>query len=282
MAPLPPPRPIDPMAKLTLSIFGICIGFSVGLGILFFALPINYYTGPTSYFGVLAIIMIGLIFMMNCFFFRAFVTEKPYISDTDSSAIRKITPDEALKIFLISLLSLVIVIITVVIVYGLPMLPFLNSDMNSDVFINIFANTIGYWVVKSPLFSAMAGTETLQEIMGHLFHSKSFTSAYGENNTDFSFLITALDYKKIKDLEDALNNGGKDNDKPYINIQEFIGKLEFDFCLYDENGNYDRAEYIKQLKTLVLLKSKVGHYMWMNMSGLVALVVAMISSIIRG
>jgi len=275
---IPPPPPIDPMAKLTLSIFGICIGFSVGLGILFFIIIPNYYTRPLAYFGVLAIIMLGLIIMMNCFFFRAFVTKKPYNSDTDSSAISKISGSEFYQILMASLLSFVIVIFTVVIVYGIPMVPFLNFDMNQDVFINIFANTLGYWIVKSPVCSTIAGTETLQEVMGQLFHSKSFTKAYGENVMDFSFLITALDHRKMDDMINVLNAKEQSD---IILPRDFIGgDLAFDFCLYQEDTEGRRAKYLKQLKTLVDIKSRVGHYMWMNMSGVVALVVAMISTII--
>jgi hypothetical protein len=154
----------------------------------------------------------------------------------------------------------------------------LNQTENHDIFINIFANTVGYWVVKQPLVSTLVGTETLKNVMSQLVHSNSFKKAYGEDTCDFSFLITALDFNKMEKMQ-KMQDTSKENSNTLPNLQDYVGeKLAFDFCFYKHSEN--RAKYLKQLATLVEVKNKVGHYMWMNMSGIVALVVAMISSII--
>jgi hypothetical protein len=261
------PPPVDPMVKLTLTIFGILVGFSILFGILYFVIF------PKDLFGYIAVlgVFITVSFMMNLFFYQG------VIKGDDKVTLGAISPQMAAELMKNTLATMGIVVFTLVIVYGFPYFPYIGFK-DREIFVKVFENTVGFWVAASPFGAYLSGAkEPLSVVLANIFKSDQFRAKLPDDYPvpsddnripiDISFLLTVLDNNKMADFFNvSLENEELDN----------IEKTTFGFTTCAKNDD----ESVKKLAKYVALKNQVGKYMWLNMSGVVALLVAMISSFI--
>ena len=152
--------------------------------------------------------------------------------------IDKMGAKDALFVFWNTLAAFVIVAITM---FGLGTNPNL---------ISIFENTIGY------LFIHVWG---LDGLMSEIVKSKVF-DGLDVRNFNYNFLITQVN---MDNVEDIMNSDGKSG---------LNSPLDFRFEFDKEGGK--KASQKKLLESLVYTKNTVGHYVWIYLSSIVAILVS--------
>jgi len=124
----------------------------------------------------------------------------------------------------------------------------------------IFENTIGFWCLR------FLG---IRELMNEVFSSKTMDPIKeGSQPSEFNygFLITQFSLKNMEELIEYAKNC-----KNNMNEENRFG-LDFNFVLqYQEQAD--------KIRDMVYLKNTIGHYVWVYLASVVALVVSMIAVI---
>ena len=124
--------------------------------------------------------------------------------------------------------------------------------------VEIFENTIGYWIIKFSFVSYIGGLPYLKETMD-MFKSKSFENIKDDANYEIPFdvLLTTFDLPAFHDTYDSLNANQIDKD---FYIAETTEKKKND------------------LLHLVLAKNNIGHMVWIYIASIIT-ILATVNSI---
>jgi hypothetical protein len=153
--------------------------------------------------------------------------------------IDKMGAKDALFVFWNTLASFLIVAITM---FGLGTNPNL---------ISIFENTLGYWYIH---------IWGLDGLMKEIVKSNIFDKI-DVKNFNYNFLITQIN---MNNVEDIINSNGKTG----INSP-------LDFTIQFDNNK--KTSQTSLLKSLVYTKNTFGHYVWVYLASIVAILVSILA-----
>jgi len=219
-----------------------CILFSIPIGLAYMFV----FHGKAYWFRSILLFFVIYLFacVINLMFYRVVI-----MNDTQGE-INKMGSNDVGYVLAITLSGFMIVALTLM---GVSANPFL---------VDIFENTFGYWFLQ--YFGLKAFTD-------EIFSSKTMDpikKASDPNEFNYSFLITRFNLENLEELiqygMDCKNNREKDS-------ANRLG-LDFDFVLkYNEQA--------ERLRELVRLKNTVGHFSWIYLASVVALIVSMVGII---
>jgi hypothetical protein len=217
-----------------------CLLFSVPLGLIY---RFFYHNNVYWFRNILLFFAVYLLAcVINLLFYRV------VIMNDQNAQIDKMGSNDVGFVMTTTFAGFFIVALTLI---GLSANPLL---------VQIFENTIGYWLLQ--YFE-------LRELTDEVFSSKTMDPIKDNaksNEFDYSFLITRFNLDNLEELIEYGKNCKGNRDSAYL-----LG-LDFNFIL-----EYDEQE--KRVRDMVHLKNTIGHYIWVYLSSVVALIVSMIAVI---
>jgi hypothetical protein len=239
---------LHPSGKISLSqvwlvLFIIVIVFPVPLALIY---TFCFYKKTFWYRGL---ILFGLVtalgYIANLLFYRTMI-----MKDKEAK-IDKMSRKDALYVFWNTLAAFVIVAITM---FGIGTNPNL---------ITVFENTLGYQYIQ------LWG---LTSLMNDIVQSNLFEKI-DSNQFSYNFLITQISVENVDDIikmADSKEGSTGPSDKFPLDF-----RIMFDA---DKNIKMDQQE---KLRNLVATKNAFGHFMWMYLSSIVAMLVAILACVIN-
>lgn len=213
------------------------ISFTILSVILAFVLSILYsFASFHKYtFKKLIPVLIGLFSLLFIFNIFSFIVVK----DTDSLNITRTVKTSGY--------TFSIVAITYVLLFFTPRL------------INVFANTVGYFIIST--FKISKFTQVMSAFKSKLFPN---SSEYGFN-IPFNWLITTFNTNNI---EDAI--GTKEKEGQISRSRETDTRFDFYIDIKDDS----KCAFINDLKNLVETKEQIGHFVWLYLAIVTAVLIS--------
>ena len=239
---------LNPTGQISLSqvwlvLFIIAIVFPVPLALIY---TFCFYKKTFWYRGItLFALVLGLGYITNLLFYRTMI-----MKDKEAK-IDKMSRKDALFVFWNTLASFVIVAITM---FGIGTNPNL---------ITVFENTFGY------LYIQLWG---LTSLMNEIVQSNMFGKVEA-TEFDYNFLITQISVDNVDDII-KMSEGKTGSIGP-------TEKFPLDFRIVFDNEKGLREDQQERLRNLVGTKNAFGHFMWMYLSSLVAILVAMLGCLMN-
>jgi hypothetical protein len=239
---------LNPTGKISLSqvwlvLFIIAIVFPVPLALIY---SFCFYRKTFWYRGLILFALItGLGFIANLLFYRTMI-----MKDKEAK-IDKMSRKDALYVFWNTLASFVIVAITM---FGVGT----NPNM-----ITVFENTLGYQFIQF---------WGLSNLMNDIVQSNLF-NGIDSNQFSYNFLITQINIDNVEDvikMADSKTGSTGPTDK-----------FPLDFRIVFDQDKSIKLDQQEKLRNLVSMKNAFGHYMWMYLSSLVAILVALLACVIN-
>jgi len=214
-----------------------CLAFSIPLAIVY---NFCYYKRAGVVANLILFVVVFLLgYIVTLMFYRAIVM------NTLDAEINKIGSSTAKFVLGVTFSAFMIVAITMFAIGA-------NGKL-----IEIFENTFGYWFI---------GIWGLEELANKIFTSKTMDPirANVANSRDFNynFLITRINPANLEEFKNYAQNCDKMGGS----------KLPLDFDLV-----FKTQDQIDKLEDLVYLKNTAGHFAWVYLSSVVALMISMIS-----
>jgi len=185
--------------------------------------------------------ILGLAYVACLMFYRM------AIKGDKKAEINKMSGEDALFVFYNTLAGLVVVFITMVALATNPAL------------VTVFENTLGY------LFIHIWG---VTDLCSSIFVSPKFSEYTNIDSREFNynFLITRIDTKNVEEFIDAAKTCEAKN----------IGatNLPLDFRM-----KFETSDVVEKLRNLVHMKYSFGHFVWVYLSSIVALIISMTACI---
>ena len=240
---------LHPTGKISLSqvwlvLFIIAIVLPVPLALIYtfcFYKKTFWYRGLTLF-----ALIVAIGYISNLLFYRTMI-----MKDKEAK-IDKMSRKDALYVFWNTLAAFVIVAITM---FGIGANPNL---------ITVFENTLGYQYIHF---------WGLTSLMNDIVQSNLFEKI-DSNEFSYNFLITQINMDNVDDIikmSDTTNNSS-------------IGpsdKFPIDFrIVFDTDKNVKLGQQEK-LRNLVATKNTFGHFMWMYLSSIVAILVSLLACVIN-
>jgi hypothetical protein len=247
---------LNPTGQISLSqvwlvLFIIAIVLPVPLALVY---TFCFYKKTFWYRGLILFALIfGMGYIANLLFYRTMI-----MKDKEAK-IDKMSRKDALYVFWNTLASFVIVAITM---FGIGTNPNL---------ITVFENTVGY------LYIQLWG---LTALMNDIVQSNLFEKI-DSNQFSYNFLITQISVDNVEDIIKMSNNSSTGIVEP---SEKF--PLDFRFVFNVEEDPITKKKEIltdqqEKLRNLVGTKNAFGHFMWMYLSSLVAILVAMLGCLMN-
>jgi hypothetical protein len=239
---------LNPTGRISLSqvwlvLFIIAIVLPVPLALVY---TFCFYKKTFWYRGIILFALIfGMGYIANLLFYRTMI-----MKDKEAK-IDKMSRKDALYVFWNTLASFVIVAITM---FGVGTNPNL---------ITVFENTVGY------LYIQLWGLTTL---MNNIVQSNLFEKI-DSNQFSYNFLITQISLDNVEDII-KMSEGKTGSTGP-------SDKFPLDFRIVFDNDEKLRKDQQEKLRNLVGTKNAFGHFMWMYLSSLVAILVAMLACVMN-
>lgn len=239
---------LNPTGQISLSqvwlvLFIIAIVFPVPLALVY---TFCFYKKTFWYRGlILFALMLGMGYIANLLFYRTMI-----MKDKEAK-IEKMSRKDALFVFWNTLASFVIVAITM---FGIGTNPNL---------ITVFENTVGY------LYIQLWG---LTALMNDIVQSNLFEKI-DSNQFSYNFLITQISVDNVEDIIKM-----SDSKEGATGPSE---KFPIDFRIVFDKEKDVRTDQEEKLRNLVGTKNAFGHFMWMYLSSLVAILVAMLGCVMN-
>jgi hypothetical protein len=246
---------LHPNGKISLSqvwlvLFIIVIVFPVPLALVY---TFCFYKKTTWYRGLILFALVTAMgYIANLLFYRTMI-----MKDKEAK-IDKMSKKDALYVFWNTLAAFVIVAITM---FGI--------GTNTNL-VTVFENTLGYQYIH------LWG---LTGLMNDIVKSKVFD---GMDSTQFSynFLITQINMDNLDDIitkASTKEGAGSPSEKFPLDF-----RIIFDSEISQKTGNADRLEEQKdKLRNLVATKNTFGHFMWIYLSSIVAILVSLLACVIN-
>ena len=227
--------------KFLMTLFIICIAFSVPLGLWF-----SVIYDSSGGFGNSMLIFLGtyiLAFICILFYYRM------AIQDDMEAKIDKISSSKVNSLAMTTFASFLILLITIVILA-------INPDL-----VTIFENSIGIGVIGLLGYSDFINEIFKSNIFGKL-REASDSSIFNQN-----FLLTQFTQENIEPFIDFFKKdcGNQDKSTPGID-------LPFDFYPVFENEGQ-----LSKLQSLVKTKRLVGYFTWIYLTSVMSLLVSLIA-----
>jgi len=184
-------------------------------------------------------------FIANLLFYRTMV-----MKDKEAQ-INKMSRKDALYVFWNNLAAFIIVAVTM---FGIGTNPNL---------ITIFENTLGYYYIQ------LWGLTTL---MNDIVQSNLFDKI-DSNQFSYNFLITQINNDNVDDIIKMAEDKSAPKN-PSV-------KFPLDFRIEFDQDKALRLEQQKQLRSLVSTKNTFGHFVWIYLSSVVSILVAMLACAIN-
>jgi hypothetical protein len=230
--------------KLWSVLFGVtltCFLFAFPLGLFY---NFVHYQNRSMFSGWILFIMTVLLgYTSNLLYYRVVV-----MNDI-TAKIDKMNSSIAGRIFGITIMSFLIVGFTLFIIT-------INPSLTS-----IFENTIGMWGI---------GFWGLKRLANEIFYSPTMDeinkNIADSNDFNYGFLVSQFTRENVDEIIEASKNCENTKKSPLL----------LDFKL-----RFTTREQIHKLKDLVNMKNSLGHFMWIYLSSIVALLVSMIAMMIQ-
>lgn len=239
---------LHPSGKISLSqvwlvLFIIVIVFPVPLALIY---AFCFYKKTFWYRGLILFALVtALGYIANLLFYRTMI-----MKDKEAK-IDKMSRKDALYVFWNTLAAFVIVAITM---FGIGTNPNL---------ITVFENTLGYQYIQ------LWG---LTSLMNDIVQSKLFDSI-DSNQFSYNFLITQINVENVDDII-------KMSDSKDVSTGP-SDKFPLDFRIVFDNDKNVKLSQQEKLRNLVATKNAFGHFMWMYLSSIVAMLVAILACVIN-
>jgi hypothetical protein len=199
----------------------------------------SYYKSTSWYRTIILFSLVtGLGYVACLLFYRTMI-----MKDKEAK-IDKMGPKDALFVFWNTLASFTIVAITM-----------LGLGTNPGL-ISIFENTIGYWFIH---------IWGLDGLMKDIVKSDMFDKI-DTKDFNYNFLITQIDIDNVQNVISAAGVKSKQTGPNLKNPLDF--RFEFDAT---------KPLQKKLLENLVFTKNTVGHYVWVYLSSIVAILVSILA-----
>jgi hypothetical protein len=246
---------LHPSGKISLSqvwlvLFIIAIVLPVPLALIYtfcFYKKTFWYRGLTLF-----ALIVAIGYISNLLFYRTMI-----MKDKEAK-IDKISRKDALYVFWNTLAAFVIVAITM---FGIGTNPNL---------ITVFENTLGYQYIHF---------WGLTSLMNDIVQSNLFEKI-DSNDFSYNFLITQINMDNVDDIikmAEGKTVSTSPSDKFPLDF-----RIVFDGEINPKTGKPDKMTDQKdKLRNLVATKNAFGHFMWMYLSSLVAILVSLLACVIN-
>jgi len=224
-----------------LTLFIICIAFSVPLGLWF-----SVVYDSSGGIGNSMLIFMGaysIAFIVTLLYYRVSV------QDDVEAKVDKISKGKVTYIAGTTFASFIILLMTIVILA-------INPDL-----VTIFENSLGIWVIGLLGYSDFMNEIFKSSIFGKLRES-SDSAIFNQN-----FLLTLFDEKNIEPFIEFFK---KDCGKQ----EKSIPGVEFPFDFYPV---FENEGQLTKLLNLVKMKRLVGYFSWVYLTSIISLLVSLIS-----
>jgi hypothetical protein len=239
---------LHPTGKISLSqvwlvLFIITIVFPVPLALIY---SFCFYKKTFWYRGLLLFALVtALGYIVNLLFYRTMI-----MKDKEAK-IDKMSVKDAMYVFWNTLASFVIVAITL---FGIGTNPNL---------ITVFENTLGYYYVQ---------IWGLTALMNDIVQSKLFAQVDG-SQFSYNFLITQISIDNVEEIiKMAETKEGSTGPSE---------KFPLDFRIVFDSEKNVKLEQQDKLRNLVSTKNAFGHFMWIYLSSIVAILVSILACVIN-
>jgi len=238
------------LSQVWLVLFIIVIVLPVPLGLIY---TFCFYKKTFWYRGLILFALVtGLGYIANLLFYRTMI-----MKDKEAK-IDKISKKDALYVFWNTLAAYMIVAITM-----------LGIGTNPNL-VTVFENTVGYQFIQ------LWGLSTL---MNDIVQSSLFNKI-DSNQFSYNFLITQINLDNVEDIikmaETKTGSTGPSDKFPL----DF--RITFDGEINPSTGKPDKLEDQKdKLRNLVATKNTFGHFMWIYLSSIVAILVSLLACVIN-
>ena len=231
---------LKPSPNFLLTLFLICIGFSVPLGLWFSVVYDSTGGLANSMLIFLGAYTVGLV--ITLLYYRV------SIQDDTEAKIDKMSKSKVSSIAGTTFASFLILLVTIIILA-------INPDL-----ITIFENSIGIWVIGLLGYSDFINDIFKSSIFGKLCES-SDASIFNQN-----FLLTCFNEKNIDVFVDYFKEdcGKQEQSTPGVD-------LPFDFYPVFENEGQ-----LSKLQSLVKMKKLVGYFSWVYLTSIISLLISVI------
>ena len=224
------------VGSLSLGIFIACLAFALPLGLMYSM----FFYKKTSWYRLplLFASILGLGYIACLMFYRMAIT------GDKQSKIDKMSGADALFVFYNTLAGFIVVFVTMVALKTNPAL------------VTIFENTHGY------LFIHMWG---VTDLCSNIFVSEYLSDRYSNidpREFNYNFLITRMNIQNVEEFIDSA--------KTCVNKDIGTTNLPLDFKM-----NIPSTDLVDKLRNLVNLKYSFGHFVWIYLSSIVALIISM-------
>jgi len=229
----------DKTASFSLGMVITCLGFIIPLGLMYSM----FFYKKTSWYRLPLLFgaVLGIGYISNLMFYRI------AIKGDKKAQINKMSGKDALFVLYNTLAGFVVVFIT------------MFALSTNPALVTIFENTLGY------LFIHAWG---VTDLCSNIFVSPKFSEYTNIDMHEFNynFLITRIDTKNVEEFIDA----AKTCDAKNIGASS----LPLDFRM-----RFETSDLVEKLRNLVHMKYAFGHFAWVYLSSIVALVISMTSCI---
>ncbi len=237
---LPQPGKVD-ASQVWLVLFIISVVLPVPIALIY---SFVFYRKTSWYRGVILFsLVVGVGYISNLIFYRTMI-----MNDKEAK-IDKMGKKDALFVFWNTLAAFVIVAVTM---FGLGTNPNL---------ITIFENTLGYWFIH---------IWGLSKLMSSIVKSNVFDKIDAKN-FNYNFLITQIN---LNNLEQVINMAKSSSTTSTPSI-----KYPLDFHIEFDKDVAIQNKQISTLQSLVGTKHAFGHFVWIYLSSLVAILVSMLACV---